>query len=139
MALARLDGRQQQIIKLSKLHAMFRHCRQELDFEAAAPDNGVACENEDYAPLLEIKKIMGFRSLDAVKAFKRRTLKALVMELGRLFRRDLNQTNGDMIRREILEEWLERHCESRNVGRIMKSSIHQAVALCLLAAFFACG
>lgn len=138
-ALARLQQRQQQIIKLSKLHAMFRHYRQDLALEAAAPDDDMRCDNDDYASLIEIKKIMGFGSLDAVKAFKRRALKALVTELSRLFKREINQTCGDVVRREILEEWLERYCESRHASRMIKSSIHHAVALCLLAAFFACG
>lgn len=138
-ALARLNRRQQQAIKLSKLHAMFQTYRQELAFETAAPDDEVARENDDHASLIEMKKIMGFGSLDAVKAFKRRALKALVKELSRLFKRDINQTGGDVARRDILEEWLARYCESRHAVRVMKSSISNAVALCLLAAFFACG
>ncbi len=138
-ALAHLDRRQQQVIKLSKLHAMFQTYRQELAFETAVPDDDVARENDDHASLIEMKKIMGFGSLDAVKSFKRRALKALVKELSRLFKKEISQTGGDVARREILEEWLERYCESRTVGRIMKSSIPQAVALCLLASFFACG
>jgi hypothetical protein len=138
-ALAQLNQRQQQIIKLSKLHAMFQHYRQELNFETAAADGDMGCENEDHASLIEIKKLMGFSSLDAVKAFKRRALKALVTELSRLFKKDISQTVGDMVRQEILEEWLERYCASRHTGRIMTSVMHQAVALCLLAAFFACG
>jgi hypothetical protein len=138
-ALARLGERRQQIIRLSKLHAMFRHYHQELDFEAAAPDDDLACENEDYASLMEIKEIMGFHSLNAVKAYKRRALKALVSELSRLFKKDINRADGDLARREILEEWLERYCESRHAGRLKKNPIHQAVVLCLLAVFFACG
>jgi hypothetical protein len=138
-ALARLNQRQQQVIKLSKLHAMFRQYCQELALDPAAPDDEVECENEDHASLIEMKKIMRFGSIDAVKAFKRRALKALVKELSRLFKKDINQAGGDVARREILGEWLERYCESRKVDRIMKNSIHQAVALCLLTMFFACG
>ncbi len=137
-ALARLNQRQQQVIKLSKLHAMFRQYCEDLDIQAAAHDDA-ACENEEHASLLEIKKIMGFGSLDAVKAFKRRALKALVKELSRLFKKDVNQTDGDVARREILEDWLERYCESRHASGIMKSPISNAVALSLLALFLACG
>ena len=127
-ALARLNQRQQQAIKLGKLHAMFQHYRQDfnLEVENVAPrhagqtgylrDPSVTAawrEKEDYCSLAEMKELMGFRSLDAAKAFKRRALKALIKELSRLFKRELNQAGGDWARREILEEWIERHCESR--------------------------
>jgi len=112
-ALARLNQRQQQAIKLSQLHAMFQHYRQDLIPGETASDDFAVDESAAGSSLTEIKKFLGFRSLDAVKAFKRRALQALVKELSRLFRKDIDQTNGDMARREILEEWIERHCESR--------------------------
>lgn len=112
-ALARLNRRQQQAIKLGKLHAMFQHYRRDLHTDGAVTE-----EIETYCSLAEMKELMGFRSLDAVKAFKRRALKALVKELSRLFKRDLNQASGDWARREILEEWVERHCESRQAWNL---------------------
>lgn len=138
-ALESLNARQQQIIKLSKLHLMFQAYRRELAAGTGAPDDNLEGEKDVPVSLVEMQRIMGFGSIDAVKGFKRRALQALVRTLIRLFRKDLNQAGGDETRREILEEWLERYCESRRGGRRNKNSVPEVVALCLLAVFFACG
>jgi hypothetical protein len=113
-ALARLNPRQQQIIKLSKLHAQFQDY---LDDESASHEQR-ADENGEESSLAEIKERMGFSSIDAVKGFKRRAFQALVKELVQLFQRDLDQTNGDLFRREILDDWRERIVRSGT--RLMK-------------------
>lgn len=118
-ALSRLNKRQQQIIEYSNLAASIRNYDRLV--------NGIDSQQEGYLEfekgyrLSVIKRIMGFSSIDAVKSFQQRAFRALVKELVRLFRESIDQPKGDLVQKEILEEWLERYggCRQPN-GRTVK-------------------
>jgi len=63
--------------------------------------------NEGHS-LADIAQRMNFSSRNAVSSFKRRAFKRIAEHLGVLFARELNHRGGDLRRKEIIVELLER-------------------------------